>query len=118
MGKSFLRTFSSTQRKERRHFRLCQYCYGWSLSDWNLVNIGEAVGILAAQSIGEPGTQITIRTFHTGGVFSGVNSESLRRQISGKVFFKKILKGRLARSKTGKIGFLTRESSSILLKDL
>jgi hypothetical protein len=115
--KSPLRTSSLIQQKDRRYFRLCQYCYGWSLFDRDLVHIGDAVGILAAQSIGEPGTQITIRTFHTGGVFSGVNSESLRRQISGKVFFKKILKGRLARSKTGQIGFLTRESSSILLKD-
>ena len=117
-NKSFLRTSYSKQRKERRYSRLCQYCYGWSLSDRDLVHIGEAVGILAAQSIGEPGTQITIRTFHTGGVFSGVNSESLRRQISGKVFFKKMLKGRLARSKTGQTGFLIREPSSILLKDL
>jgi DNA-directed RNA polymerase subunit beta' len=116
--KAFLKTSYSTQRNKRRHSRLCQYCYGWSLSERDLVHMGDAVGILAAQSIGEPGTQITMRTFHTGGVFSGVNSESLRRQISGKVFFKKMLKGRLARSKTGQIGFLTRESSSILLKDL
>nr|BBI28726.1 beta'' subunit of RNA polymerase [Dinophyceae sp. MRD-151] len=116
--KSTLRTSYLTQRKERRYFSLCQYCYGWSLPDWDLVHIGEAIGILAAQSIGEPGTQMTIRTFHTGGVFSGVNSESLSRQISGKVFFKKMLKGRIARSKIGQIGFLIREPSSVLLKDL
>jgi len=48
---------------------LCQRCYGWDLSIHKLVNLGEAVGVIAAQSIGEPGTQLTLRTFHTGGVF-------------------------------------------------
>jgi DNA-directed RNA polymerase subunit beta' len=47
---------------------VCQKCYGWALADRRLVEIGEAVGIIAAQSIGEPGTQLTMRTFHTGGV--------------------------------------------------
>jgi len=47
---------------------ICQKCYGWDLGRNSLVNIGEAVGIVAAQSIGEPGTQLTLRTFHTGGV--------------------------------------------------
>jgi DNA-directed RNA polymerase subunit beta' len=47
---------------------ICQFCYGTSLATGNLVELGEAVGIVAAQSIGEPGTQLTMRTFHTGGV--------------------------------------------------
>ncbi len=47
---------------------LCRKCYGRDLSSNRLINIGEAVGIIAAQSIGEPGTQLTMRTFHTGGV--------------------------------------------------
>jgi DNA-directed RNA polymerase subunit beta' len=47
---------------------ICQKCYGWDLSTARPVNIGNAVGIIAAQSIGEPGTQLTMRTFHTGGV--------------------------------------------------
>jgi DNA-directed RNA polymerase subunit beta' len=47
---------------------VCQKCYGISLATGNLVELGEAVGIVAAQSIGEPGTQLTMRTFHTGGV--------------------------------------------------
>jgi hypothetical protein len=115
--KTSSKNFFLNERKEHRYFRLCQYCYGWSMADRNLVHIGESVGILAAQSIGEPGTQMTMRTFHTGGVFSRVSSETLRRQMSGKVFFPKILKGRLARSKTGQVGFLTREPSQILLKN-
>ncbi len=49
-------------------FGICQYCYGRDLSRRQLVNLGTAVGIIAAQSIGEPGTQLTLRTFHTGGV--------------------------------------------------
>ena len=47
---------------------VCQHCYGRSLSTYRPVDVGEAVGIIAAQSIGEPGTQLTMRTFHTGGI--------------------------------------------------
>ena len=61
-----------------RNEDICQYCYGWNLATGRLVVMGEAVGILAAQSIGEPGTQLTMRTFHTGGVFSG--------EVEAKVF--------------------------------
>jgi DNA-directed RNA polymerase subunit beta' len=50
---------------------LCQKCYGWDLGKNQLIKLGEAVGIVAAQSIGEPGTQLTMRTFHTGGVAGG-----------------------------------------------
>ena len=49
-------------------YGLCKLCYGADLARGGLVKIGEAVGIIAAQSIGEPGTQLTLRTFHTGGV--------------------------------------------------
>jgi len=48
---------------------VCQRCYGWDLSNHRLVSLGEAIGVIAAQSIGEPGTQLTLRTFHTGGIF-------------------------------------------------
>ena len=51
---------------------VCAHCYGFDLASGKKVNIGEAVGIIAAQSIGEPGTQLTMRTFHTGGV-AGAN---------------------------------------------
>ncbi len=50
---------------------VCQKCYGRNLATGNIVEIGEAVGVMAAQSIGEPGTQLTMRTFHTGGVAGG-----------------------------------------------
>ena len=52
-------------------FGMCQKCYGMDLGRGNVVELGSAVGIVAAQSIGEPGTQLTLRTFHTGGVAAG-----------------------------------------------
>jgi len=55
---------------------ICRYCYGRSLARGKMVEIGEAVGIIAAQSIGEPGTQLTMRTFHLGGVAGGLDITS------------------------------------------
>ena len=52
-------------------YGICQKCYGWAMTTQKLVDVGESIGIIAAQSIGEPGTQLTMRTFHTGGVFKG-----------------------------------------------
>ena len=57
----------------------CIHCYGADLASGNPVNIGESVGIIAAQSIGEPGTQLTMRTFHTGGVAGGDITQGLPR---------------------------------------
>jgi DNA-directed RNA polymerase subunit beta' len=51
---------------------VCQKCYGWDLGTNQLIKLGEAVGIVAAQAIGEPGTQLTMKTFHMGGVAGGV----------------------------------------------
>nr|YP_009396196.1 RNA polymerase b''''-subunit [Melanothamnus harveyi]ARW65284.1 RNA polymerase b''''-subunit [Melanothamnus harveyi] len=66
---------------------ICQLCYGWNLAHSKVVDLGEAVGIIAAQSIGEPGTQLTMRTFHTGGVFTGELSKHVTSNISGIVKF-------------------------------
>ncbi|MDD2215182.1 MAG: DNA-directed RNA polymerase subunit beta' [Eubacteriales bacterium] len=60
-------------------FGICAQCYGRNLATGEPVNIGEAVGILAAQSIGEPGTQLTMRTFHTGGVAGSDITQGLPR---------------------------------------
>jgi DNA-directed RNA polymerase beta' subunit len=113
----YVNTNTRTQLNRLRGFNLCQRCYGWSLADAALVHLGEAVGILAAQSIGEPGTQLTRRTFHTGGVFSGTTGAVLRAVVSGTVSFPKLLRGRRARTRVGKIGYLTRESGTLLLND-
>ena len=58
---------------------VCAKCYGTNLATGELVNVGEAVGIIAAQSIGEPGTQLTMRTFHTGGVAGDNITQGLPR---------------------------------------
>ena len=58
---------------------VCAHCYGMDLASSKQVNIGEAVGVIAAQSIGEPGTQLTMRTFHTGGVASANITQGLPR---------------------------------------
>nr|QHN54011.1 RNA polymerase beta'' subunit [Aglaonema costatum] len=66
---------------------ICQLCYGRSPTHGDLVELGEAVGIIAGQSIGEPGTQLTLRTFHTGGVFTGGTAEHVRASFNGKIKF-------------------------------
>lgn len=70
---------------------ICAQCYGMDLSTLNLVDIGTATGIIAAQSIGEPGTQLTMRTFHVGGAASGLAEEAyFKSKTSGKTLFKGI----------------------------
>nr|YP_009739601.1 RNA polymerase beta'' subunit [Rheum nobile]QIC50580.1 RNA polymerase beta'' subunit [Rheum nobile]QVX27712.1 RNA polymerase beta'' subunit [Rheum nobile] len=66
---------------------ICRLCYGRSPIHGDLVELGEAVGIIAGQSIGEPGTQLTLRTFHTGGVFTGGTAEHVRAPSNGKIKF-------------------------------
>ncbi len=67
---------------------VCAKCYGWNLSTHRLVNLGTAVGIQAAQSIGEPGTQLTLRTFHIGGTATRIIEQSeMRAKRGGKVQF-------------------------------
>jgi DNA-directed RNA polymerase subunit beta' len=67
---------------------VCAMCYGRDLARGTLVNQGEAVGIIAAQSIGEPGTQLTMRTFHIGGVAQGGQQSFLEASQEGKVEFR------------------------------
>ena len=93
---------------------VCAKCYGSSLANGNPITIGEAVGIIAAQSIGEPGTQLTMRTFHTGGIASAEDitqglprveelfesrrpkSSAIITKIGGKVTFEEVKKTRHA----------------------
>ena len=84
--KILLKLRSSLTCKES--ISLCQKCYGWDLGKLNKISLGEAVGIVAAQSIGEPGTQLTMRTFHTGGVFGGnLLTSDFSLPFSGKLVF-------------------------------
>jgi len=68
-------------------FGVCAMCYGRDLAHGHLVNIGEAVGIIAAQSIGEPGTQLTMRTFHIGGTARFEEHSTLQSRHDGQIKF-------------------------------
>ena len=83
---------------------VCAKCYGNDLTTNDLVNVGEAVGIIAAQSIGEPGTQLTMRTFHTGGAVEDVAEARQRRilsKVSGTVRFRDFQPGRTVEKEGG-----------------
>ena len=67
---------------------VCAACYGRDLARGTMVNVGEAVGIIAAQSIGEPGTQLTMRTFHIGGIAQGGQQSFLEASQEGKIEFR------------------------------
>ena len=94
---------------------VCQLCYGWSLSNGRLVSIGEAVGVIAAQSIGEPGTQLTMRTFHTGGVFSAGITDQIIAPFDGVIQYPTAIPGTCIRTPQGDITFLTKCESSFNL---
>ena len=94
---------------------ICQKCYGWDLANENLVDIGEAVGILAGQSIGEPGTQLTMRTFHTGGIFTSEARQQIISPLNGIIRFYKTLKTVILRTNRGEDVLVTKNSGSLIL---
>nr|WVD55772.1 RNA polymerase beta'' subunit [Tetradesmus distendus] len=91
---------------------ICQLCYGWSLSQGKLVSVGEAVGVIAAQSIGEPGTQLTMRTFHTGGVFAGGLTDQILAPFDGKIQYFHNIPGSCIRISLSEIAFFTKTPGS------
>ncbi len=78
-GKPFEKIKIRTALTCRSHIGVCAKCYGANMATGEAVQVGETVGIIAAQSIGEPGTQLTMRTFHTGGVAGGDITQGLPR---------------------------------------
>ena len=96
---------------------VCRRCYGWHLSYSKLIDLGEAVGILAAQSIGEPGTQLTMRTFHTGGVFSGDLTKQIRAPFAGTVKYSLKSKTSLVRTIHGEQGFNLLEPVNLTIEN-
>ena len=96
---------------------VCQFCYGWNLAHGSLVDLGEAVGIIAAQSIGEPGTQLTMRTFHTGGVFTGEIAEKIKAPFNGIIRLPKSIRSRLIRTRHGEEALVLDESYKLDLYD-
>ena len=94
---------------------VCQKCYGWDLASENLVDIGESIGILAGQSIGEPGTQLTMRTFHTGGIFTSEARQQIISPINGIIRFSKFLKTILVRTNRGEDVLVTKNAGSLVI---
>ena len=97
---------------------LCRMCYGRNLATMKMVDIGEAVGILAAQSIGEPGTQLTLRTFHIGGTASRIAAQTQRKsKIAGIVGLERVTivetpeENRIVTSREGQILLKTTEGA-------
>ncbi len=91
---------------------VCVKCYGRDLSTGNIVSIGEAVGVVAAQSIGEPGTQLTMRTFHIGGAAQRGSEQSSITAVS-EGFVKIVDKGTIV-NRDGKIIVVSRNSEIVL----
>ena len=90
---------------------VCAHCYGMDLASSKPVNIGEAVGVIAAQSIGEPGTQLTMRTFHTGGVASANITQGLPR-VEELFEARRPKKPAIASEATGEIEKITLEGNN------
>nr|YP_009244769.1 RNA polymerase beta'' subunit [Pyropia pulchra]AMK97011.1 RNA polymerase beta'' subunit [Pyropia pulchra] len=95
---------------------VCQYCYGWNLAHGRLVDLGEAVGIIAAQSIGEPGTQLTMRTFHTGGVFTGELAEQIYAPLDGQLTGLDTESYTDVRTRHGEQALITKNSTQITIR--
>jgi len=95
---------------------VCQLCYGWSFSHGKLVSVGDAVGIIAAQSIGEPGTQLTMRTFHTGGVFAGGLTDQILAPFDGKIQYLQNIPGICVRNALSEIAFFTKMPGSFIVE--
>lgn len=95
---------------------VCQLCYGWNLGNGRLAELGESVGILASQSIGEPGTQLTMRTFHTGGVFAGETEKVIKAPHNGTIQYKTIEGGRKIKTKYGEKAYFTTEEKELIVK--
>jgi DNA-directed RNA polymerase subunit beta' len=94
---------------------VCALCYGTNLASGRMVEKGEAVGVIAAQSIGEPGTQLTLRTFHIGGI-AGRIAEQTQKTVKypGKATFKGL---RFVRGRNGKDIVISRKSEFLLLDE-
>ena len=92
---------------------VCQKCYGWNLAQAKAADLGEAIGIVAAQSIGEPGTQLTMRTFHTGGVFTAKSSGQVFSKVSGQIFLPSKLETFSIRTSRGTEGLVLKDNAKI-----
>jgi DNA-directed RNA polymerase subunit beta' len=92
---------------------VCCHCYGRDLARGHLVNIGEAIGVIAAQSIGEPGTQLTMRTFHIGGAVTGrAEQSSLEARFPGKMILEN---AKLSERRDGSLVVMSRKAEVLIV---
>ncbi|MGB5528463.1 MAG: DNA-directed RNA polymerase subunit beta' [Ignavibacteriaceae bacterium] len=126
----YIRTVLTCESKKG----VCAKCYGRNLTTGKLVEVGEAVGIVAAQSIGEPGTQLTLRTFHLGGTSSRIATQSqVETNIEGTVKFEKVafvektiqdpfggpdIKGKVVTGRRGAIGIYDENNRQLKKYDI
>ncbi|CAN5276729.1 DNA-directed RNA polymerase subunit beta' [soil metagenome] len=97
-------------------YGLCSACYGRDLARGHLVNLGEAVGVIAAQSIGEPGTQLTMRTFHIGGAASrSMAVDNVQVKSTGKV---RLLNSKVVKNSSGNFVAVSRSSELAIVDEL
>ncbi|BCV64832.1 DNA-directed RNA polymerase subunit beta' [Shewanella carassii] len=97
-------------------FGVCAKCYGRDLARGHLINQGEAIGVVAAQSIGEPGTQLTMRTFHIGGAASRASAEnSVQVKNAGNL---KLHNAKFVKNSDGKLVIVSRSSELAIIDDL
>jgi DNA-directed RNA polymerase subunit beta' len=98
---------------------VCAKCYGRNLTTGNMVQAGESVGVIAAQSIGEPGTQLTLRTFHVGGTASNISVEaSINAKFDGIIEFEEELRWINTTNKDGeKVSIVMGRSGEIRIND-
>jgi DNA-directed RNA polymerase subunit beta' len=106
----------------------CAKCYGRNLATGKMVQAGEAVGVIAAQSIGEPGTQLTLRTFHVGGTASNIAVDAnIKAKFSGIIEFEGVRfvdtvtsegnKGKVVMGRTGEIKILDKDKTRVLISN-
>src|SRR5213082_3879837 len=94
---------------------VCRRCYGRNLASGQLGEIGEAVGVIAAESIGEPGTQLTMRTFHVGGTASRVSEQSKHEATSpGRV---QLINVSVVTNKNGDLVVINRNGKLLIMDD-
>ncbi|NQY73291.1 MAG: DNA-directed RNA polymerase subunit beta' [Candidatus Margulisbacteria bacterium] len=97
---------------------VCQKCYGLSLATNKLINLGEAVGIIAAQSIGEPGTQLTMRTFHTGGVdLRKASKTEISSKHEGMITFDELLSINRIKDEQGNMIMVSSSDGKIVISN-
>jgi DNA-directed RNA polymerase subunit beta' len=94
---------------------ICQLCYGWNIGNGRMAELGETIGILAAQSIGEPGTQLTMRTFHTGGIFNNESAQSIISNQKGTIYYNTKNGGKILKTKYKEKVFLTLRTKKIII---